>query len=398
MDKFNENRIKELLNNDQFVEWIINPTTDLELYWINVMEKEPYKKKEITALRRMITNLKVEEPSLTMQDKDLLWQNILEGRKEKKNTFYSTLWFKVSTIAAIIIVAIIGSFIFINGDAADVNIDYNQVLSRINGIEKSKEIYLILADNRRVSIDSGSEVIFDKKGNLIANSQKFNLNDISEEGCLNHLIVPNGKTAEVKLSDGTRVAINSGSHLIFPSLFKSKKREIYVDGEIFLKVTKNPECPFIVKTDKMDVKVLGTSFNVSAYKNENKQSVVLVMGSVAVKNKVSNGECKIVPNQMYSYEKTTDEMNVKKVDVYDYICWQYGFLHLKSEKLSSVLAKLQRYYDIKIDFDASAVDNIHVSGKLDLKEDIQHVLKVISVTVPIEYQIQQNSLRINVKP
>lgn len=398
MDKFNENRIKELLNNDQFVEWVINPTTDLELYWTNIMEKEPYKKKEITALRRMIKNLRVEEPSLTLQDKEMLWQNILEGRKEKKRTFYSTLWFKVSSVAAVIIIAFLGSFIFINGDADDINIDYNQVVSQIKGLRKSKEIYLILADNRRVDIDSGSEVIFDKKGNLIANSQKFNLNEISEDGALNHLVVPNGKTAEVKLSDGTRVAVNSGSHLVFPSLFGSKKREIYVDGEIFLKVTKNAECPFIVKTDKMDVKVLGTSFNVSAYKNETKQSVVLVMGSVAVKNKVSNGECKIVPNQMYSYENTTDEMNVKRVDVYDYICWQYGFLHLKSEKLSSVLAKLQRYYDMKIEFDAAAVDNIRVSGKLDLKEDIQHVLKVISVTAPIQYQIQQNSLSIKVKP
>lgn len=398
MERFNENRIKDLLNDEKFVEWIIRPTTDLELYWINIMEQEPYKRKEIIALRRMITNLRVDEESLSSEDKDQLWRNIIEGGKAKKIALYSTLWFKVASVAAILLFVIIGSFVFINGDAEDVVIDYDRIVSQLKTEKKTDITYLLLADNQKIEIENGSEILFDKSGNVYANTQRYNLTKTTKGTALNQLIVPNGKTAEVKLNDGTRVVVNSGSHLVFPVSFASNKREIYIDGEVFLKVTKNAEAPFIVKTDKMDVKVLGTSFNVSAYKNEERQSVVLVMGSVAVKNKVNNADVKIVPNQMYDYDKSSDEMNVKKVDVYDYICWQYGFLHFKSEKLSTVLMKLQRYYDMKIDFDEREIDKIHVSGKLDLKENLQHVLKIISVTTPIEYQIKQNSLKINVKP
>lgn len=394
-----ENNIRELLNNDKFVEWIINPTTELDLYWNNIMEKEPKNKKEIVALRRMITHLNVEEQTLSLDDKEMMWQNIMQEGAAKKRTFYNTLWFKVISVAAILIPAIIGSFIYFNGNTDDITIDYNKVVSQLKNSDSknSKEISLILADNSRIKIKSGSEIVYDNEGNLYANSKKIELIESTDGKSLNQLLVPNGKTAEIKLCDGTKVSVNSGSHLIFPSLFKTKTREIYVDGEIFLHVTKNAKRPFVVKTDKMDVQVLGTSFNVSAYKNEGQQSVVLVNGSVAVKNRATSSESKIVPNQMYDYQKESGEMSIKKVDVYDHICWQFGFLHFKSEKLSTVLAKLQRYYDMKIEFNEQETDKIRVSGKLDLKDNLQHVLKVISVTAPIEYEAKQNSLRINVK-
>lgn len=400
MDTYNENNIKELLNNDKFMQWIINPSADLELYWNERMEKEPYMTKEIAALRRMVTNLRVDEPALSVEDKDLLWQNILQGKKTSKRPFYNNVWFKVAAVAAVLIPAIIGSFIFLHGNSDDITIDYNKVISQLNkeDVRNSKDISLILADNRRISIESGSEIICDGEGNLYANSKKIDLGENPSGKDLNQLLVPNGKNAEIKLCDGTRVCVNSGSHLVFPALFKNKNREIYVDGEIFLNVTKNAKHPFIVKTDKMDVQVLGTSFNVSAYKNEEKQSVVLVMGSVAVKNKETSSESKIVPNQMYDYEKQSGEMSIKKVDVYDHICWQYGFLHFSSEKLTTVLAKLQRYYDIKIDYNESQTDKIRVSGKLDLKDNIQHVLSIVSVTAPIKYEMQNNSFKIEVKP
>ena len=108
------------------------------------------------------------------------------------------------------------------------------------------------------------------------------------EGELNKLVVSYGKRARITLCDGTKIWANAGTVLLYPTYFEDKKREIYVDGEIYIDVTPNPEKPFIIKTSDMGIKVLGTSFNVSAYRDDAEKSIVLVTGKVEVA--ASNGE------------------------------------------------------------------------------------------------------------
>jgi ferric-dicitrate binding protein FerR (iron transport regulator) len=131
----------------------------------------------------------------------------------------------------------------------------------------------------------------------------LNISKLSEKH-FGQLIVPTGKRASMIFADGSRVTVRPGSKVIFPTMFAQNEREIYVQGEAFLEVSKNKKRPFIVKTELMDVEVLGTSFDVSAYPGENEQSVVLVTGSVKVRS-ASSDETKIVPNQRYSFDKTS---------------------------------------------------------------------------------------------
>jgi Fe2+-dicitrate sensor, membrane component len=392
-----ENNIKELIEDDEFIQWVICPSANLDLYWNNIMESEPHKKEDILKLRRMIKKLQVNERGLSQEEKSILWNNILSESGFKERSFYLHPWFRISIAAAVAILIVI-SFLGINGN--DTTINYQSGICQIVNVDKSKDIHLILSDNRIVIVGDSSNLVYDKSGNVYVGAQKIFQNETGYKNktSLNQLIVPNGKNLKVKFSDGTMACVNSGSHLIYPPVFKAKKREIYIDGEIYLKVTRNEKVPFYVKSDQMDVKVLGTCFNVSAYKNDDVQSVVLVIGSVSVNSKKAGTERMIKPSQMYGFQKKQNKIQVESVDVYNYICWQYGFLHFKSEKLSNVLIKLQRYYDIPIEFNASQTDNIRVSGKLDLKEDIKNVLKVIATTAPIKYRTQNNGLKINVTP
>jgi len=393
-----EDNIERLLKDNKFIEWIINPNEYLDLYWNSIMGEDIHTKKDILMIKSIFKNVIISERNLSDEEKKELWYKIMDKKRRKIAPFYSVIWFKISAIAAIVASIILGGHFLINSESSGMNVDYYKSLAaQKTGNELSKNVCLILSDNRKLNIDATAEITYDKNGHLHIDNQDIEQKNQEKANTLNRLIVPNGKKANIKLCDGTKICVNSGSCLIYPLKFKSKNREIYVDGEIYLNVTKNSTAPFIVKTNHMDVKVLGTSFNVSAYNNDDNQSVVLVQGAVSVRDNATSSECKITPNHMYEYQKSCDQMSIKKVNVFNYICWQYGFLHLRSEKLSNVLMKLQRYYDVKIDFDSSQLENIRVSGKLDLKDNIQNVLNVISITTPIEYKTGKECIKINAK-
>ena len=132
----------------------------------------------------------------------------------------------------------------------------------------------------------------------------------------------------------------------FPETFEKEKRVLYVNGEIYIEVAKHPQWPFYVKTNQMEVQVLGTSFGITAYDDEIFQTVVLKEGSVFVKNNQGNGQT-IQPNQCLMVEK--EEMTVKDVDVYDYISWIDGVLQFHEKSLQKVLNSLSRYYRVHFD-------------------------------------------------
>ncbi|MPM92522.1 hypothetical protein SDC9_139657 [bioreactor metagenome] len=180
-------------------------------------------------------------------------------------------------------------------------------------------------------------------------------------------------------------------------MFAQNEREIYVQGEAFLEVSKNKKRPFIVKTELMDVEVLGTSFDVSAYPGENEQSVVLVSGSVKVRS-ASSDETKIVPNQRYSFDKTSQMQSVNEVNVFPYISWKDGILSFNSENLGNVLNELSNYYGVEFEYKPNVLDEIHITGKLDLNNDVDNALKVIATISPIDYKHMKKSIKIDVKP
>jgi ferric-dicitrate binding protein FerR (iron transport regulator) len=209
---------------------------------------------------------------------------------------------------------------------------------------------------------------------------------------LNNLIVPYGKRVSLILSDGTKIWLNSGSRLVYPAVFEGKTREIFVEGEIFLEVSVNRKKPFVVKTSELVTEVLGTNFNVNAYKDEKNHSIVLVTGSVAVKNKTGKASTALKPNQMYDYDVDSRQYSVRDVDIYDYICWKYGFFHFTNEDLSTVLERLHKYYNIDIEYERQDIAGITVSGKLDLKENIENVLSSVALTGDFQYEMKENKI------
>lgn len=397
MKKQSDSIILQLLDNDLFIQWIVNPTPELDEYWQKQIELNEELKPNILILKGIIKRLQVKEPDLTSDLRKTIWntidENTIHKKQNKKLIIGNQLWYKAVAIAAVIVLIILSYWLFTQD--APQSIDYKSIAE--SEVMQSGNVTLILPNQRKIDIESdSSRVTYDNKGNVNVNSKQ--IEDTKNQNIeLNQLIVPFGKTSFLTLSDGTKVWVNSGTKIIYPSVFDKKKREIFVSGEAFMDVAKNEKCPFIIKTNHIDIQVLGTQLNVAAYGNESIQSVVLVTGSVSINNKDNNGYYKIRPNQLFSYNVASKESDINTVNTNDYTSWVNGYLSLQYESLDKVLLKLDRHYNTTTSYNANDIKSICVSGKLDLKSNIETVLHNISLTAPISYTIEDKKVTVNLK-
>lgn len=194
---------------------------------------------------------------------------------------------------------------------------------------------------------------------------------------------PHGARTSFDLPDGSKIWLNSGSTVIFPSLFIDK-RIIHLTGEAFLDVKKRRK-PFIVSTKYGDVEALGTTFNVNAYDDEIFQTT-LVTGRVKVINKK---EVYLDPGYQY-YKDIRGDARILKVDTYIFTSWKDGELIFKNEPFKSVVKKLERWYNVKIYLKDKSLEKLKYTGTIRM-ESFSEVLEVLEITSPIKYSFNQET-------
>lgn len=350
-------------------------------------------------MKNLFKNIKFQEPKLTSEKKKQIWDNIAKNtilKCTKKKSIKRTL-FAISAVASVFAVIAINIH-FYSSQNSENTIDYASYVSEINDADMTKgDVTLILSDKKQVSVSTDStEVVYDSTGKIKVNSQELYTDEKDNES-MNQLVVPYGKTSFLTLSDGTKVWVNSGTKLVYPSVFNKNKRELYVQGEAYFDVAKNENQPFIIKTNQLDVTVKGTQLNISAYGNDSDQKVVLVSGKVIVSNKYTKSSYDMVPNQLLSYSVASGEVDIKKVNVNEYITWKLGYLFLNSESLDNVINKINRHFNVNSQFNKNDLAQIRISGKLDMRVGLEEVLKYISTTAPINYSIEEDNVTIILK-
>jgi ferric-dicitrate binding protein FerR (iron transport regulator) len=258
----------------------------------------------------------------------------------------------------------------------------------------AEKVTLILNKGENVNLDEDDPTITysaSGKNVSVGNSRSLNQETLdNDEVVYNTLVVPYGKRSKMKLSDGTTVWINSGSRLIYPAVFGKEKREVYVEGEAIFEVTHNENRPFIVSSENQEIEVLGTLFSVNNYDDEGTVFTVLKSGSVQIsysKNDSDNYDktLKITPGTFAGYNKKTNKMSSKKVDVARYFSWREGVLIFKNDDLNTIMRRLSRYYNIDITIDSERLANETFSGYLDLKDDVEKVMETIKKTTDLKY-------------
>ena len=212
---------------------------------------------------------------------------------------------------------------------------------------------------------------------------------------LQHQIhVPTGQHVEIMLADGSKVWLNSGSTLTFPSKFNGKKRMVELDGEGFFEVKSDKEHPFIVSTSKYQVKAVGTSFNIYDYQDSPQFEAALLNGKVEVTTNAKKSSVVILtPNQRAALCQGV--LKVKPIENANNYLWRKGILYF-NEPLLEVFDKLQEYYDIEFQIRNSSLTrkSPYCTGKFRAKDGLEHIIRVLKETNHFDYQIDYESKKI----
>ena len=209
--------------------------------------------------------------------------------------------------------------------------------------------------------------------------------------------VEKGQKANVVLPDGSKVWVNSDSRLSYGSRFNQKERVLSLEGEAYFEVTPDKDRPFIVETDELAVRALGTSFNVKSYEEEKDVSTVLMTGKVEVTSDYDR--LVLNPNERIVFNKQTGHMEKSTVEnTGDYINWKYNALTFNGETFENIVHTLERYYNTRIVFESETLKKYRFTGTPG-NTSLESILQILSLTSPLSYEVRDSMiiLRENVK-
>lgn len=325
--------LADLVADEDFVSWVIAPDQEKDAYWNELAHKNPGMAKVITEAR--LTVLLMESRKLTMTEtrNERLWRSIQDATIENRNA-RRTSRFNLAVVwkvAAVLLVTLLA----LGG------IFYMNTLSQIDTVATRK-----------------------------------------------------GEKRVIHLEDGTEVWLNAASKLTYPKSFdEGEARVVELDGEAFFEVAKNPEKPFIVTVAAVQVKVLGTAFNVRSFHSD-EVITTLVHGKVQLEGTKSDREPVILsPGQQAMYSSRSGHFTVQDVKVEDFAGWKDGRLHFDNALFAEIEAELERWYGIEILYDESANKSCRFSTTLD-NEPIAQLLEMLKASSGIEYSIDGKTISI----
>ena len=204
----------------------------------------------------------------------------------------------------------------------------------------------------------------------------------------NTLKIPRGGAYSLQLSDGTKVMLNSDSRLKFPQSFSGDTREVYLEGEGFFQVAKDAGKPFIVHCEKYAVRVLGTTFNISAYRNDEVSMTTLVEGRVNIE--CGNTVVALTPGLMAAVADS--KVTTREVNVESYISWTRDQFSFSEERLEDLLKKISRWYDVEFVFDDEEIKDYKFSGFMPRYESIDAILQIMEQAANVTFKMNNKQI------
>lgn len=343
-----------------------------------------------------IKSLLSEIPEMDKATADRIFSDILTNAKEveaietvsEKNPFRKY----IGIAASILVLLTIGLSYqqgFFNSKEAPV-LNSNEITLQL----ENGDIQVISTGKKSQIADAEGNVIGNQNGNKIV----YDTETTADKLVYNTLKIPYGKRFELQLSDGTIVHLNSGSSLKYPVKFiAGENRQVFLDGEAFFDVTKDKTHPFVVNADNLNIRVLGTHFNVSNYPEDNLTDVVLVEGSVGLYTgkEQFNAEKNTIlkPGFKGSFSKINNQIKTKAVVTDVYTAWIKGGLTFRDMTFKDISKKLERHYNITIVNQNSKLSNEKFNASFG-DEPIAKVLSYFNEIHGINYTLKNNEVLI----
>lgn len=340
----------------------------------------------------------------TAKDKDTFFEKIMEEAERRQDrqrlqfVKYNRIPLKrYAVYAAACIVCIVAGFYLLWSKKGNSN----------NSIVINKQV--IAKDNEHkttLTLANGTTIVLDTilKGNVTGYSNvkvvKLDDNQLvydskdakrSDSLSFNTLKVPRGQLYQLQLSDGTKVWLNSATSLRFPVAFGNASRQVELDGEAYFEVAKDPSKPFIVSAGNMEVSVLGTHFNVMAYKDEGDIRTTLIEGSVKLKS--SNKEILIKPGQQGIFNNSSTYFSVVNTNVDVALAWKNGEFNFQNTDIRTIMRQITRWYDVSVSY-AGTVPGVELSGIISKKEKVNQLLEILEATNKVSFSLDENKITV----
>ncbi len=378
------------LKDEKFIEWKLLPSDELELFWNEYLEKNPEEKSNIIFAEERLRALYTSKSQLSVDEKDVYMRKLEESLRSysRKRTIRKYVY-----IAAACLTLLLISVLYFNNDSDKNEPELVMSPDFIVGNELKSEDILFTTGNNTSSFSKNIEIEIQS-----GNKAKIKGDDLVEsdieiaQNSMNKLVVPYGKQSKLQLPDGTRVWLNSGSILEFPTNFEGETVMVRLSGEMYIEVEPDNKRVFIVNTPDFDVRVFGTKFNVSSYEKSN-SSVVLVEGSVGLSSS-KNKEIILIPSEQAILTETGD-FKRESVDVDLFTSWKDGYLTFNETPILEALKQIERYYNLSFKFDENIAFNGNAcTGKIILSDNLDNVLTTLSLISSTNYKRENNSIYI----
>jgi ferric-dicitrate binding protein FerR (iron transport regulator) len=353
---------------------------DLEL-WVTKTENEQEFINYVKVNYTIDYNLKKTD---TFKTKRLI-TNLIQ---EEKRRFKRRSVLNYTKYAAVLVGILVSVYLF-NQNKLNNSIENTPII--VNTIQTG-------TDKATLTLEDGSQVALEKGDLYETQNVKSNGEELvyeagsSKEIVYNYLTIPRGGQFFVKLSDGTKVWLNSESQLKYPVAFiDGVDREVeLVYGEAYFDVSpskKHKGAKFKVFNQSQEIEVLGTQFNLKAYKDESNIYTTLVEGKVAVN--FENRIQKLLPNEQSNVNLKTKDLVITEVDIYNEISWKDGVFSFERKPLKEIMKVLSRWYDMDVVFENKSLEEVKFFGVLDKQQNIEEILKTIKKFKIIEsYEIK----------
>lgn len=392
----NKTDFLSLVQDEDFIRMVINDPDPNELLK-ELQEENPDLRKDLQYAFEFVRVNHVNKVKMHDEDFKEVLSNIKMHLKANSKSRVQRLFpMSLRIAASILIILSITSIIVYKQFGKDPLTEFAQ--KQHDGADKA---LIVLSDGTTKELKNNDSFIdyTSSEGEVVVKNteeeERIGNSKTEKYAVLNQVVVPYGQRHKVLLSDGTLVQLNAGSKLTFPAEFTGKTREVYLNGEGFFEVSKNAKQPFIVKTDHIDIKVLGTTFNVSAYDDEGFMTTVLVEGKVNVSQKdklLANEQFTLAPGQGCFYSVNSKNSVVRNVDVSEHVLWKDGLYNFKDRPLRDVISRVHKYFNRPIHIESDKLANTQVSGKLVLSDDITEVIEYLAKTVEGKYEIKSDGL------
>lgn len=344
-------KLEDFLTDDEFKRWVLNRDRQLDLFWKKWLDAHPEQRSTVQKAREIMLMIRFDQHNVEEGEQEMVLKHILKGHKSAlaeetsvstKTSHFSVKWW-MRVAATLFLVALISFWVRLDDDSQPPE----AVVKTVETITRS---------------------------------------------------MPKGQKLTMVLPDGSRVSLNSESSISFPESFEGETRTVELTGEAYFDVVRNEEKPFIVRTGQVSAVVLGTSFNVNSFPEQNEISVALVSGKVMVMPQSDQPdhahEVILTEGEKVTIDKTSSATVKTSFDATVEVGWKDGLLVFEEDNYKAVMTKLERWYGVSIIASNKPTGKWRIKGRFD-NLSLKEVLENLKYTHKIDYRIEEKTVNIN---